>query len=94
MKKNQRLPRTRDRALSVYQWVRTFQREHRYQPSMQEVADGLQIVPSHVKHIRDAMVEMNLMYPVPARVERAWPLRPIPKNFAGDLGSLGNLSPE
>lgn len=80
MKKHQRLPRTRERALEIYNWVRKFQHEHRYSPSLAEVSRAFGIVPSHVKHVRAAMVDFKFMWPIDEpNIERAWPLRPLPK---------------
>lgn len=94
MRKNQRLPITRTRALEVYAWVKHFKREHNYLPSIAEVSEGLGLAPSHIRHIRRAMIDFRLMDEVPPKIERTWPFRPIPRDFvAGTLGSPSTESP-
>ena len=81
MKSNSRHPRTRERALIIYQWVKDYQNLHGYSPSFSEISQALSMSTSHVSHVRDAMVDFKLMRPVPPWVERAWPLLRIPKEF-------------
>ena len=79
MRKNQRLPRTFERAREIHAWVRAYKKAHDYGPSIQEVSDAFGIVPSHVQKFRVVMVEMKLMKPVARNIERAWPLRRLPR---------------